>query len=179
MHPTVASLSGIPFTLPTNIDKRIRHEQAVGMNLSPLFDDPTISLKNESFSQFPNCGEPGTECMACTGPKSWRNQIKAMGYSIRTDQWRYTTYIPFNTTYHVGDFSATPLASELYDHRGNASVVYDFNMDGENVNVISNPKFKTIIEDLHESLRQQYSYSNEWLEARHQTMIKQDHTYCF
>ena len=28
--------------------------------------------------------------MACTGPRSFRSSIKAMGYSIRTDQWRYT-----------------------------------------------------------------------------------------
>lgn len=178
MHPTVASLSGLPPSLPTHIDPSIRLEQAVGIDLSPLFDNPKASLKNASFSQFPNCGEVGQECMACTGPKSWRNQIKAMGYSIRTDQWRYTVYLPFNTTYFVGDFSKTPLASELYDHRGNASVVYDFDADGECKNVISDPQFNNVVQDLHSKLQKQYSYPDAWLKSRHAFMVQHEKTFC-
>ena len=27
-----------------------------GVDLSPLFDDPSKTLKKQAFSQFPNCG---------------------------------------------------------------------------------------------------------------------------
>ena len=37
----------------------------MGTDLSPLFLDPKdASVKNASFSQFPNCGLVGHECMA-------------------------------------------------------------------------------------------------------------------
>jgi len=88
MHPTIQALAGLTPSTPTTLPPSLPQ----GTDLSPLFDNPALTMKNASMSQFPNCGLPGTECMACTGPRSFRTSIAAMGYSIRTDTWRYTTY---------------------------------------------------------------------------------------
>lgn len=88
LHPTLQSLAGVPTPqTPTPLPPSLPQ----GTDLSPLFDNPAASLKNYTMSQFPNCGIPGKECVACTGPRSFRTSIQAMGYSIRTDKWRYTT----------------------------------------------------------------------------------------
>ena len=93
MHPTIAALAGIPFTAPMNLGHApdgpadaasaawIRTEQAFGIDLSALFEQPRqayraveptaaaddsaedssseLLLKNASFSQWPSCGIPG------------------------------------------------------------------------------------------------------------------------
>lgn len=53
MHPTVASLVGLPFTSPMG---GLPPNKTQGVDLSPLFDDPSKTLKKQAFSQFPNCG---------------------------------------------------------------------------------------------------------------------------
>ena len=52
-----------------------------------------------------------------------------MGYSVRTESWRYTVWLPFNNTYSTGDFTATPFAEELYDH--SSDLGFDFDDNGE------------------------------------------------
>ena len=50
------------------------------------------------------CGVVGKEGMCITNPQSYRSDIKAQGYSIRTHEWRLTEWVPFNTTYYIGMF---------------------------------------------------------------------------
>ena len=85
MHPTVASLAGVPFTQPMPLGTGPalpRFDQAFGTDLSPLFDqpyderrslshsesaDPSVTgelmLKNASWSQWPSCGIPGKDLL--------------------------------------------------------------------------------------------------------------------
>lgn len=64
---------------------------AQGLDLSPLFDAPaTAEVKNRTLSQFPSCGEAGKECMACTGPRSHRTSIAAMGSSREASEPGHT-----------------------------------------------------------------------------------------
>lgn len=67
-----------------------------GADLSPLLKDPTIEIKPAAFTQHqhPFYGA--------------RDQWKAVGYSIRTAQWRYTEWRAIG--------SNEILAKELYDH---------------------------------------------------------------
>lgn len=51
-----------------------------------------------------------------------------MGYSIRTDEWRLTIWLPFNNTVFVAEWDAPIIAIELYDHRG-CDFLYDFRSD--------------------------------------------------
>jgi iduronate 2-sulfatase len=87
IYPTLAELCGIP--LPQHLE---------GMSLVPLMNDPQTPWKRAAFSQYPRGGN-------------------VMGYSMRTDRYRYTEWI------RAGE---EVVARELYDHQEDP---------GENVNI--------------------------------------------
>ncbi len=105
IYPTLADLCGLPIA-----------EDLEGTSLVPLFRDPKRSWKKAAFSQYPR-------------PKN------IMGYSMRTDQYRYTEWIDQKTN-EVKE-------RELYDLKNDPvckeSIVYK-------------PEYKNLIADLHEML---------------------------
>lgn len=172
LHPTLAALAGLPFTLPTALPPAVA-VRGTGADLSPLFDTPGAAVakpgKNASFSQWPVCTRNASVmCMACTGRESSRVIIKAMGYSVRTDAFRYTVWLPLNTTLFVGDFTATPIAVELYDHRN--SSLYDFDDDGECNNLAGEAEYSGVQAELHGLVERQYTWPTTWLAMSRQTM---------
>lgn len=68
LYPTLSELAGVP--VPEDLD---------GESLLPLLRDPSSSLKNRAISQFPR-------------PWMYKGAPKVMGYSIRTDEFRYTEW---------------------------------------------------------------------------------------
>jgi arylsulfatase A-like enzyme len=91
IYPTLAELCGID-----------RPQQLEGVSVVPLLDDPERPWKSAAFSQYPRRGG-------------------FMGYSMRTDRWRYTEW-------RAEDSSVA--ARELYDHQ---------NDPAENVNLANHP----------------------------------------
>src|SRR5690606_10027333 len=67
-----------------------------GISLKPVLEDPDRPWKQAAFSQFPR-------------PWFYRKQPEVMGYSVRTDRYRYTEWQDFKT----GEVQAR----ELYDHQ--------------------------------------------------------------
>jgi hypothetical protein len=53
---------------------------------------------------------------ACTGVAS--EDFRAMGYSIRSDRWRYTLWLRWNGTAVAGWDGDAVVGEELYDHEG-------------------------------------------------------------
>ncbi len=88
LYPTLADLTGIADDLPSNLE---------GISLAPVLSDPSASVKAAAFTQHqhPFYGSR----------KNW----KAWGYSIRTNQWRYTEWRAID--------SGKVMARELYDHK--------------------------------------------------------------
>ncbi|MGI9428493.1 MAG: sulfatase-like hydrolase/transferase, partial [Bythopirellula sp.] len=84
LYPTIAELAGLPVPEPLE-----------GSSLKPLMSSPTAAPDNAAFSQYPRGGNAD-------------HGGKMMGYSIRTDRWRYTEWIE--------RASGDVVASELYDH---------------------------------------------------------------
>mmetsp|Transcript_30119 Transcript_30119/g.90213 ORF Transcript_30119/g.90213 Transcript_30119/m.90213 type:complete len:714 (-) Transcript_30119:137-2278(-) len=173
LHPTLAALAGLPFTAPTALPAAVA-AQGTGIDLSPVFDDPALVEaqpgKNASFSQWPVCTRNISKmCMACTGPLSSRVRILTMGYSIRTDTFRYTVWLPLNTTTFTGNFAVDPLAAELYDHRN--SSVYDFDLDGETHNIVDDPRFADVASMLHRLVQRQYTWDEPWLLASREKLV--------
>ncbi len=85
IYPTLCDLAGLP--LPAGL---------VGQSIAALFDDATVSGKEQAFSQFLRYGiwlPPNTK--------------EAMGYSIRTRDWRYVEWFQSD--------SDVAIARELYD----------------------------------------------------------------
>ena len=79
IYPTLCELAGLP--APAALE---------GKSMAPLLENPTRPWKKFAISQYPRSG-------------------KAMGYSIRTDRWRYTEWQRRDETEQI-------LARELYDH---------------------------------------------------------------
>jgi iduronate 2-sulfatase len=122
-------------------------EEVEGVDLSSLFADPRTSLKDAAFSQMARCPSTGT-----LGPESACNEVRLaeigyMGYSIRTDRWRYTVWLAFNGTANRAVWPSTAavgaggdglLGEELYDHEGDDGSDFDAY---ENVNLATKPSF--------------------------------------
>jgi iduronate 2-sulfatase len=86
-----------------------------GISVFPVMDDPTIPWKKAAFSQYP--------------------RGKVMGYSVRTDRYRYTEWV---------QLGKEPVGIELYDH---------YKDPAENVNVAAAPENKELAAKLSGLLR--------------------------
>lgn len=84
LYPTLADLVGLP--VPDSLE---------GTSMKPLLEDPSRQWNEVAFSQFPR--------------KSPRSKGFIMGYSVRTDDMRFTEWVDLQT----GNVEAR----ELYDHR--------------------------------------------------------------
>ncbi|NNJ24118.1 sulfatase [Alienimonas chondri] len=87
IYPTIADYSRL--TPPSGLE---------GHSLRPLFEDPAATVREVAFTQHPRPGYP----KAGVAPE-------AMGYSLRSDRFRYTEWRDFQT--------GRVVATELYDHR--------------------------------------------------------------
>jgi len=90
-------------------------EELEGTSFAPLLDNPDRPWKSAAFSQYP------------------RGQ--AMGYTLRTDRYRYTEW---------AKRGEPPVGVELYDHQTDP---------GENVNIAGRPENKDTVAKLSEMLR--------------------------
>jgi iduronate 2-sulfatase len=114
LYPTLADLCGLqtPHTLE-------------GVSLRPLLDDPRATVKPVALTQAPRPNYP----------RGKRPQV--MGYSIRSNHFRYTEWRDFLTD--------RVQACELYDHRRDPA---------ESVNVASDRRYADDVERLAEQLRE-------------------------
>jgi len=83
-----------------------------GTSLAPLMDDPSREWKRAAFSQYPRGG--------------------AMGYSMRTDRYRYTEW-------QAKRGAGETVATELYDHEADP---------GENVNIAGAAESAALVQEL-------------------------------
>lgn len=92
IYPTLCEITGFPIP-----------EHLQGKSFVPLLNNPETKWKNAAFSQF---------LLGRFGPKETRGPER-MGYSIRTDQYRYIEWYSWNKTLKKkGEF----LSRELFDH---------------------------------------------------------------
>ncbi len=69
-----------------------------------------------------------------------------MGYSVRTDAFRYTVGLHWNGAKLQGDFTRPPIGAELYDHSGDTEKDFD---SFENANIASDPAQKANVGKLY------------------------------
>lgn len=89
LYPTLADLAG--FDIPGQLE---------GVSLKPVLEDPERAVKAAAYSQF-------------TRPFNTKKEPQIMGYSVRTDRFRYTEW----TNIQTGEIEAR----ELYDHDADPS----------------------------------------------------------
>ena len=110
IYPTLVDLAGLP--LPAHLE---------GRSFKPVLENPDRPWKSAAFSQYPrNTG--GTQLM---------------GYSMRTDRYRFTAWQHRHDPAKVDAF-------ELYDHRADPQ---------ENTNLANRPEHKALVAELHAQLR--------------------------
>jgi len=112
LYPTLVEAAG--FEAPDGLE---------GLSMTPLLVDPNQSWKQAAFSQFPR-------------PWRYHGEPEIMGYSIRTDRYRYTEWQKFR--------SRDPVARELYDHQCDAA---------EMTNLAEHPDLATVVSELSNLLR--------------------------
>lgn len=109
LYPTLSDLAGLP--APSHLE---------GVSLRPALDDPQAQVKPAAFTWHPRPAYPADD-----------DPLQALGYSMRTDRFRYTEWRS------VADNSV--VARELYDHD---------NDPDENINHAGNPRYADQIEEL-------------------------------
>ncbi len=114
VYPTLCELAGLDVP-----------EQLEGTSFAPLLNDCGRPWKTAVFSQFLREG-------------IWvaRDGIEYMGYSIRTERYRYVAWMNWRTKEYV--------AHELYDHQTDPQ---------ENINVASLPDNRDVVKQLDARLR--------------------------
>jgi iduronate 2-sulfatase len=125
IFPTLCELAGVP--VPTYLD---------GKSLVSLMKNPKITIKDYAVSQYPRSGtDTETERQGYAA-------AKVMGYSIRTDRYRYTVWMkdfrsnqPFNANLLVG--------SELYDYEKDPN---------ETVNVAKEKQYAAAKKEMHQRM---------------------------
>ena len=105
IYPTLAELAGLP--LPGSLE---------GTSFKPLLDDPKRTGKTAVFSQYPRESD----------------KKSLMGYSMRTDRYRFTGWVDRNDHTKVD-------AVELYDHQSDPQ---------ENTNMANKPESKALVKKL-------------------------------
>lgn len=116
IYPSLCELCAVPLT-----------EGLEGSSFAPLLDDPSLAWKTAAFSQY---------------PRSDKEAGRIMGYSMRTDRYRFTEWRGLQKEY---------FEYELYDHQGDPK---------ENVNVANRPENRELVAQLKEKL------AAGWREAR-------------
>jgi iduronate 2-sulfatase len=117
IYPTLAELCGL--TLPKHLE---------GMSLVPLLNNKVKAVKNAAFSQYHRIS----------------NKQKLMGYTMRTERYRFTRWV------HRDDHSKVD-SLELYDEQTDPQ---------ENVNIAKDPKNAALITKLTEQ------WMNGWRGAK-------------
>lgn len=132
--PTITALAGLP-DMPG----------ADGKDMSRLFQNPNLSnISSYAFHQYPACGKPTSwnhTRQACNNVP--RTEFWAMGYTVRSDEWRYTRWLRWDPDSLKAKWDSNDYAEELYNHKGDDST----NMDAfENQNLVR--KFPLVAQQL-------------------------------
>ena len=155
--PTLHELAALP-PLPPG------ETPLAGTSLVPLLAGRVSELKEAAFSQYARKPHNISRPYAQNGiDHANRTDFVAMGYTVRTRDWRYTEWRWWNGSALAADW-VTPRglwASELYDHRGQAAYPTDFDAPNEEVNLAANETiaapYSEIIANLSTLLHRQFA----------------------
>ncbi|XP_014484327.1 PREDICTED: iduronate 2-sulfatase [Dinoponera quadriceps] len=158
IFPTIADLAGAPVPMcQIHIDRE--HESRLsnltyrkesdpcseGITLLPLIRSISrcqdISWKKAAFSQYPRPGIQPT--LHPNSDKPHLREITIMGYTLKSNDYRYTAWIPFAHETCKPDWNVL-IAEELYDHRVDRA---------ENFNIAATPDLSSTKEYLRSLLR--------------------------
>ncbi|XP_076362820.1 iduronate 2-sulfatase isoform X5 [Tachypleus tridentatus] len=149
LYPTLVELSEIPLVPPCSLTSNEIEFCTEGSSLKPLIDkavyvttflENSISWKNAVFSQYPR---PSLQPMKISDSPELNN-IHIMGYTMRTNKYRYTEWMDFDPKTLRANWSSVH-AQELYLHEDDP--LEDRNKAGFN-------EYKELVDNLSKQLRE-------------------------
>ena len=150
LYRTIADLVGAPEP----------SAEIEGTSLAPLFDYPDLTAEEAAtvtkketvaaFSQYTRCLHNMSAQWDDNGCEMQSSVPSYMGYSMRSPQWRYTSWMLWDVEARKAKWDEKPYAVELYDHSGDPDVENDFNQsDLENVAA----QHEDVVKDMQEQLK--------------------------
>ncbi|XP_075161794.1 iduronate 2-sulfatase isoform X2 [Haematobia irritans] len=147
IYPTLVDLAHLPAIPQCQVVAG--HTCTEGKSLYAFMDKELqtrdLTKTSLALSQYPRPGKQPTKYPNSDKPKL--KNIKIMGYSLRSNEYRYTLWIEFNSQNFTKDWS-TIYGEELYDHRLDAM---------EEINVAEWPQFNDVRLDLKNKLIQAFT----------------------
>lgn len=149
VFPTLVELSGLPLPQPS------QQPFLQGKSLAPLLQQTGgAPLRDASFSQFPHdpacvTAHNGKECTHSHGYPQVDGRQNVMGYTLRTEEWRFTLWTKFDWDKLAPQWGET-LGMELYSHAGDDGFHYD---DFENENLAYDPEHASRVEAMTKQLK--------------------------
>lgn len=130
VFPTLVDLAGLPQIRICPVNSSIIEVCTEGLSMVPLMENPNRQWKPRVFSQIPRGGGV------------------FMGYSMRTNRYRYAEWVRFSGTTKFGPPTYLPnwlvkRGVELYDHYWDPE---------ENINQAYNPDFEPLVKELSDNL---------------------------
>ncbi|XP_076184017.1 iduronate 2-sulfatase isoform X1 [Ptiloglossa arizonensis] len=129
IFPTIADLANISIPICLNEKNFLRAETicSEGISLVPLvkaaLNEETLPWKKAAFGQYPR---PSVEPSINPNSDEPRlKQIKIMGYTLRSNRYRYTAWLPFKPETKAPDWNNV-IAEELYDHETDETEIRNF-----------------------------------------------------
>eukprot|EP00658_Telonema_sp_P-2_P083768 TRINITY_DN915_c0_g1_i3.p1 TRINITY_DN915_c0_g1~~TRINITY_DN915_c0_g1_i3.p1 ORF type:complete len:518 (-),score=77.98 TRINITY_DN915_c0_g1_i3:336-1889(-) len=159
LYRTLADLAGFQGMVQPGVQ---------GTSVAQLFEDPTAaSLANKrGYSQigrcacgmYPSPGGSAHECgaNACARVELGSPLFEFMGYSMRTDLFRYTAWVRWDNSTLKVDWSRVE-AQELYDLSDDPGTDFDF--AGYSHNLAGNPVYGTMVSQFQAELEEEV---NSW-----------------
>jgi len=145
-----------------------------GTSLAGAFDAPAnpprVLAEKAAFSQIGRCDchfwddRNATMCgaNACVRVAQDSARYNFMGYTMRTQKWRYTAWVQWDHEADKPDW-AQPVVSELFDLTMDTG--RDFDFDGYSVNLANRAEYHDVVQQLQGQLKTAAS-SWEWDEAQ-------------
>ncbi|XP_003387744.1 PREDICTED: iduronate 2-sulfatase-like [Amphimedon queenslandica] len=119
-----------------------------GSSVVPLLSNPNAQWKKGSFSQYPRPSTQGLPEIPGKPPFDPSEKLESvMGYTVRTDKYRFTEWYKFNRNTSTPNFNDI-WGTELYDH---SSPTVFFN--DENVNLATESEMKPVVDELRQLLQ--------------------------
>lgn len=141
VFPTIVDIAKLP-----KLSKCFKNEITCteGKSLLPLMKNLKIKMKNVAYSQYPRPSIYPKELPNSDRPRL--KDIKFMGYTIRTNQFRYTLWIKFDPV-HFKKYWNQIVGEELYDHSFDAE---------ENINLADRKPLNKIKKELKKMLKRKF-----------------------
>jgi arylsulfatase A-like enzyme len=134
-----------------------------GMSMRGVLENPANATglgRSAAFWQYARC--PGNlekqwQGNGCT--PHGRNGIVAMGYTVMTDDWRYTIWLKWdNTTMAPAEteWDTPTFGHELYNHTGDTGLWWDSPQLAEVADVVADPALAPVVAALRSQLKTRF-----------------------